>query len=130
MAQSSLHGSRRSRGLFLSANVIRSSLNFISSLFVHFLCALAWEEKKWGENLVADVPTQHRDETSAEGHVREMRKNRNDRVRRRHRDELRCKQYGVDDQHADEAQACRQRRVFERRPFWVKGCTECVDHKA
>ena len=38
---------------------------------------------KWGENLVADVPTQHRDETSAEGHVREMRKNRNDRVCRR-----------------------------------------------
>jgi hypothetical protein len=26
--------------------------------------------------------------------------------------------------------SCRQRRVFERRPFWVKGCTECVDHKA
>jgi hypothetical protein len=29
----------------LSANVIRSSLNFISGLFVHFLYALAWEEK-------------------------------------------------------------------------------------
>jgi hypothetical protein len=29
----------------LSANAIRSSLNFISDLFVHFLCALAWEEK-------------------------------------------------------------------------------------
>ena len=29
----------------LSANAIRSSLNFISDLFVHFLYALAWEEK-------------------------------------------------------------------------------------
>jgi hypothetical protein len=29
----------------LSANAIRSSLNFISGLFVHFLYALAWEEK-------------------------------------------------------------------------------------
>jgi hypothetical protein len=29
----------------LSANAIRSSLNFISGLFVHFLYALAWEDK-------------------------------------------------------------------------------------
>jgi hypothetical protein len=29
----------------LSANAIRSSLNFISDLFVYFLCALAWEKK-------------------------------------------------------------------------------------
>jgi hypothetical protein len=28
----------------------------------------------------------------------------------------------VDNRHADEAQACRRRRVFERRPFWAKGC--------
>jgi hypothetical protein len=37
---------RHSRAMsVLSANVIRSSLNFISGLFVHFLYALAWEEK-------------------------------------------------------------------------------------
>src|SRR5262249_21815115 len=28
----------------------------------------------------------------------------------------------VDNRHADEAQACRRRRVFERRPFGAKGC--------
>src|SRR5262245_21713268 len=28
----------------------------------------------------------------------------------------------VDNRHADEAQACRRRRVFERRPFCAKGC--------
>jgi len=28
----------------------------------------------------------------------------------------------VDNRHADEAQACRRRRVFEWRPFWAKGC--------
>ena len=28
----------------------------------------------------------------------------------------------VDNRHADEAQACRRRRVLERRPFWAKGC--------
>jgi hypothetical protein len=37
---------RHSRAMWVSsANVIRSSLNFISGLFVHFLYAPAWEEK-------------------------------------------------------------------------------------
>src|SRR5262249_44218317 len=35
-----------------------------------------------------------------------------------------------DVRHADEAQACRRRRVFERRPFWAKGATRLPPHES
>jgi hypothetical protein len=36
----------------------------------------------------------------------------------------------VENQHADEAQACRRRRVFERRPIWAKGATRLPSHES
>ncbi len=79
------------------------------------------------EDLVADVPAEHADETGNQAHVKQVGNDRSDIGGARYRHHVRGEQQQVDGSDGRQPQPHRHCRVFEDRPSRKLRCAERVD---